>query len=121
MNSRPPPVSPTIVRTAYGPTPRKDERAGTRSAGDAFGGADATGRRTLRCTTRVRLSRSWTPVHLLPRRAVENSRMVNSCDSKTSGVDPLVTPMKKMTLGKIGGASGRDSRRVTVPRGTGLG
>ena len=80
MSKRPPPVSPTIVCTAYGPTRRKDERAGTRSAGDAFGAADATGL-TFRCTTRVRLSSSWTPVQPLPRRAVENSRMVNSSDS----------------------------------------
>jgi hypothetical protein len=51
----PPPVSPTIVCTAHGPTRRKDGRAGTRSAGDAFRAADATGL-TCRCTTRERLS-----------------------------------------------------------------
>ena len=109
MSKRPPPVSPTIVCTAYGPTRRKDERVGTRSAGDAFGAADAAGL-TFRCTTRVRLSNSWTPVQPLPRRAVENSRMVRSCDSKTPGVDPLVTPMKKMMLGTWNTAVRRPTR-----------
>jgi hypothetical protein len=33
------------VCTAYGPTRRKDERAGSGSAGDVFGAADATGLR----------------------------------------------------------------------------
>src|SRR5688572_29174108 len=77
ISRRPLPVSPTVACTAYGPTRRKDERAGPRSAGDDFGAADATAL-TFRCTTRVRLSSSWTPVHPLPRRAVENSRIVNS-------------------------------------------
>lgn len=79
-SNRPPPVSPTVVYTAYGPTRRRDDRAGTRSIDDAFGAVDAIGL-TFRCTTRVPLSHSWTPVHPLARRAVENSRRVDSSDS----------------------------------------
>src|SRR5688572_18907981 len=84
-SSRPPAVSPTIVCTAYGPTRRKDERAGTSSACDVFEAADTTGLGPFRSTTRVPLSHSWTPNQPLPRRAIENSRMVSSSDGKAPG------------------------------------
>src|SRR3954471_8625911 len=132
MDNRPPPVSPTVVCTAYGPTRRKDESAGTSSAADGFGAADAIGLSTFRCTTHVRLNNSWTPVHPLPRRAVENSRMVNSSDSRASGgafqvhplgagfaryttpgtVDPLATTTKKRVEMAMG-AWNRAVRRPT--------
>src|SRR4051794_15143682 len=90
-DNRPLPVSPTVVCTTYGPTRRRHERAGPGSTGDGFGAADATTPR-LRCTTRVRLTSSWTPAHPLPPRAVEKSRIVNthsrtvhSNDSKALG------------------------------------
>jgi hypothetical protein len=50
-----------------------------------LGAAAVTALRTFRSTTRVRVNRSCTPVHPLPRRAVEKSRMVNTSDSKASG------------------------------------